>query len=328
MDLDLISRAEAVIARAATETPLVSSADLDARTRARVLLKPESLQRSGSFKFRGAYFRLSELSADERRRGVVTYSSGNFGKAVAAAGALLGVRATIVVPIDAPATKVGGARALGAEIVVSDHGHENRESAAARLAEQVAARTGAVLLHPFEDARLLAGHAAMIRELLGQARALGADLDVIVVPCGGGGLCAACCLALRGARRAPRIVAVEPEGYHGLALSLAAGERRPAPGGPPSLCDALQAPSPGKLAFSAIAGMDVVTAAISDDQVAAALRYAAETLELVIEPSAAAALAALLEGKLDAEGKTIALVLTGGNVDPSLLARLVAGGHR
>ena len=327
-DPNPIRRAAAAIAGVAIETPLVTSVELDARTGARVFVKPESLQRTGSFKFRAAYFRLTELSADERRRGVVTYSSGNFGKAVAAAGQLLGVPVTIVVPVDAPATKVDGARSFGADIVVSDHGRENRETAAARLAREVASRSSAVLLHPFEDELLLAGHAAMIRELVAQVRAASTELDLIVVPCGGGGLCAGCCLALRDAPGAPRIVAVEPQGYDGMARSLAAGQRRRATGDAPSLCDALQAQEPGSLAFAAISGAAVDTVTVSDAEVTAALRYAAEVLKLVVEPSAAAALAALLEGTLVTAGKTIALILSGGNLDPALLARLVAREYR
>ncbi|HEX4421815.1 MAG TPA: pyridoxal-phosphate dependent enzyme [Kofleriaceae bacterium] len=321
---DPIRRAAGVIACEAIETPLLRNLDLDSKTGARVFLKLESLQRTGSFKFRAAYFRLTELTARERALGVVTYSSGNFGKALAAAGQLLGIAVTIVVPVDAPTGKVNGARDFGAKIVVSNHGAENRETAAARMAERVAASSNAVLLHPFEDELLLTGHAALVREFLAQIHSAGAVPDMIVVPCGGGGLAGGCCLALRGAAAVPRIVAVEPLGYEGMGLSIAAGERRRAPGGTTSLCDALQATQPGHLAFDAVLGGLTSTVTVSDAEVAAAVRYAAEYLKLVIEPSAAAALAALLERKVATTGRTIALIITGGNIDPTMFAQLTA----
>ncbi len=328
----VIARAAAVTAPIAVRTPLLRSRVLDERVGGRVLIKPESLQHTGSFKFRAAYFRVSELSAEERRRGVVTYSSGNFGKAVAAAGKLLGAPVTIVVPSDAPMTKVQGARALGATIVISEHGSENREAAANRLASRVAQEQGAVRLHPFEDELLLAGHAAMIRELLQQVvelraeRGVSGDIDAVaqlVVPCGGGGLAAAACLALRGAARPPQICAVEPLGFDGLGRSLAAAARTRAAGDRATSCDALQALEPGELAFAAIAESRaaVRAVAVSDAEVMAAQRFAALELKLVLEPSAATGLAALLGGQAAASGRTSALVLTGGNIDAAALAR-------
>jgi threonine dehydratase len=323
MNLASIEHAAGCIRRYAVETPLLRSAALDAAIGGRALLKVESLQVAGSFKFRAAIFRLSCLTAAERRAGVVAYSSGNFGRALAAAGQLLDVRVRVVVPEDAPEAKVQGIRALGGEIVVSRHGDESREAVAARRAEQLAKDSGAVHLHPFEDELLITAHAALALELLSQARRVVDAVDDTIVPCGGGGLAAGCCLAVTELGERTRVHAVEPETCDGMRRSVQAQRVEDAGGTRGSICDALLAPRPGGIAFriagSSLAGVVVVT----DDEVRRALRFAVDVLNLALEPSGAAPLAALLAGKLDVRGKCVAAILTGGNVGASRLATLL-----
>ncbi len=292
-------------------TPLVESPLLNEQLGARVLVKAEPLQRTGSFKFRGAYNNISQLGDAERKHGVVAYSSGNHAQATAAAARQAGIDAVMVMPDDAPRIKIDNTRAWGAEVVLYERASRVREE----VAKQIAAQRGATVVPPFDHPWTIAGQGTVGLEIAAQAAALGADLDAVLVPCSGGGLIAGCALAL--AERAPgaALYAVEPEGFDDTARSLAAGSRQEARPGARSFCDALLAPTPGELTFAINREHLAGGLAVSDDEVAQAMRLAFVYLKLVIEPGGATALAALASGKLDCRGKTVAVVASGGNVD-------------
>jgi threonine dehydratase len=301
---------------AAVATPLLRSAVLDSRVNATVLVKAEPLQRTGSFKFRGAFNRLAQLKPDERRAGVVAWSSGNHAQGVAAAAALLGMPATIVMPSDAPAIKVANTRALGADVVIYDRVTEDREA----IARRIAADRGPVVVPSYDDPHVIAGQGTLGLELMAQARGLGLAVDDVIVPAGGGGLIAGVGLAVRHANPSARIYAAEPAGYDDHRRSLISGRRESNPSTANALCDALLAPTPGALTWAlnrtALAGGYAVT----DAEVCRAMAFAFETLKIVVEPGGAVALAALLAGHHGGAGRTIAVVLSGGNVDPATFA--------
>ncbi|SPH18537.1 L-threonine dehydratase catabolic TdcB [Defluviimonas aquaemixtae] len=322
---DLLN-AYAVTRRATQRTPLLDSGALARATGAvRVFVKAESLQHAGSFKIRGAYWRLTRLSEDERESGVVAYSSGNFAQGLAAAGQAQGVPVTIVMPIDAPATKRIATESYGARVVLSDHGDRPREEAAAELAREIAARDGLVLLHPFDDPEIVAGQAGAGLEALEQLREIGAKPDIVVCPVGGGGLIGGVALAFRNDDPDVRIFAVEPEGYDCMGTSLTAGETRRVTSGRRTICDALQATQPGAAPFEAARAAGVTGIAIGDAAVVQALRFAFEKLKLVLEPSGAIALAALLDGRVDAVGREVVVYVTGGNVAPETFMGFLVG---
>jgi threonine dehydratase len=306
----------------AVRTPLLENARLNERVGGRVLIKPECLQHSGSFKFRGAYNRLSQLDEAARRAGVVAWSSGNHAQGVADAARRLGIAATIVMPADAPAIKTANTRSLGATIVPYDRRHESREAIATALAEE----RGAVLVPSFDDPDIIAGQGTVGLEIAEQARAQEAVPDAVLVCCGGGGLIAGTATALADALPGTRVYSVEPAGFDDTARSLTAGEPLINAPEATSICDALLAPSPGSLTFPInrrlLAGGLVVT----DDEVRGAMRFAFEALKLVVEPGGAVALAALLAGRIEAKDRTTAVVLSGGNVDPELFAEVIARG--
>ncbi len=297
-------------------TPLLESADLNARTGGRVFLKPEMLQRTGSFKFRGAVNTVLQIPQERRAGGVVAFSSGNHAQGVAAAAALFGLPATIVMPKDAPAAKIEGTRRLGAEIVFYDRHSDDREA----IAREIVARTGATLIQPFDNAQVVAGQGTAGLEIAADVQARGVALDAVLAPCGGGGLITGVALAMSGASPGTKVFGVEPERFDGMRLSLGAGERTLAPGGALSIADALMAPMPGQIPF-AIAKNHVSDAvAVSDAELERAVSFATQRLKLVVEPGGAAGLAALLAGKFDAKNKAIAVVLTGGNCDIATVA--------
>ena len=296
----------------AVATPLLSSPALDRRVGGRVLLKAETLQRTGSFKFRGAYNRISQIPQDARPAGVVAYSSGNHAQGVAAAAALLGVPATIVMPEDAPAIKLANTRGYGAEVVLYDRFTEVREE----ICAEIAARRGATIVRPFDDPAIIAGQGTCGLEIARQAAALDAELDAVLICCGGGGLTAGCALALAELSPRTAIYTVEPEAFDDTARSLAAGARVANDPAARSFCDALLAPTPGELTFAINRRLVTGGLSVGDAEVAAAMAYAFRTLKLVVEPGGAVALAALLSDRLNARGKTVALTLSGANVDP------------
>jgi threonine dehydratase len=319
-----ISDIEAAATRLAgvvVETPLVESPALNARLGARVLIKPETLQRVGAFKFRGAYNRLIQLSPEERQSGVVAFSSGNHAQGVALAARLLDIPALIVMPSDAPAVKVEATLGYGAEVLTYDRLTESREE----IARGVAAERGAVVVPAFDDPHIIAGQGTVGLELARQAEAAGAQLDAALAPVSGGGLLAGVSIALKARWPDVRVWGVEPAGFDDLAQSLSAGRRMAiAPSGR-SLCDALESPFPGELTFPILERNLAGALSVTDAEVAAGMRYAFSTLKLVIEPGGAAGLAALLAGKLDVKGAVLGLVLSGGNVDPDLFARVIRG---
>jgi threonine dehydratase len=314
--------AAARLAGRAVVTPLLESSLLNERLGARLLVKAESLQRTGSFKFRGALNALLQLAPEQRRAGVVAYSSGNHAQGVAAAAQLLGIPAAIVMPADAPAIKIANTRGYGAEVVLYDRYRESREAIGNRLA----AERGASLIPPYDDARVIAGQGTVGLEIAAQAEALRARLDAVIVPVSGGGLIAGCALALAAASPATKVYAAEPEGLDDLRRSLAAGKRVANEGAARSICDALLAPMPGEITFPIHRRLLAGGFAVSDEEVLAAMAAAFAELKLVIEPGGAAALAAALAGKLDIAGKTLAIVASGGNVDRETFIRAIGGG--
>jgi threonine dehydratase len=316
-----VKAAAARLAGHAVATPLIRSPALDARTGARVLIKPETLQRVGAFKFRGAYNRLAQLSPEERRAGVVAFSSGNHAQGVALAARLLSLPAVIVMPSDAPRVKAEATRGYGAEIRFYDRMSEDR----AAIAGEIARARGAVLVPSFDDPQIVAGQGTVGLELAEAAQAAGERLDLVACPVGGGGLIAGSSLAIKDASPATEIRGVEPEAYDDTRRSLAAGRRVSVNPGVRSLCDALESPAPGEITFPIIAGTVAGVATVSDAEAAEAMRFAFSTLKLVVEPGGAVALAALLAGKLDARGRTVGIILSGGNVDPELFARVLRG---
>lgn len=305
----------------AVRTPLIESPALNARVGGRVLLKAETLQVSGSFKFRGAYNRISRLDAAEQRRGVVAYSSGNHAQGVAAAAKLVGAPALIVMPSDAPAVKVAGVKAYGGEVRLYDRWTEDREAIGAEIARD----RGAVLVPPFDDPFVIAGQGTTGLELVAQAHERGVELDAVYCGASGGGLIAGIGLVLEARAPETRLYVVEPAGYDDHAHSLAAGERTGHPPAEPSICDALMSPLPGVITFPLNRRRLAGAFSVTDAEVAEAMRFAFATLKLVVEPGGAVSLAALLAGRLDAKDRTVALVLSGGNVDPGLYRRILAG---
>ena len=315
-----VDAAAARLAGVALRTPLISSPVLDARTGGRVFLKAETLQRTGSFKFRGAYNKLSSLAPDRRPGGVVAFSSGNHAQGVAAAAKLLGMPATIVMPSDAPRPKRERTAALGAEVVLYDREREDREA----ISRGIAQERGAVLVPPYDDAFVIAGQGTAGREIAEDMARLGQSLDCVIVNASGGGLTAGIALAVKARAPAARIFTAEPEGFDDHARSFRSGRRERNAALTGTMCDALMSQTPGELTFEVNRTLvaDGVTA--TEAEVAQAVAFAFHELKLVVEPGGAVALAALLAGKPDIAGKTAVVVLSGGNVDPELFARLVA----
>ena len=298
-------------------TPLLESSLLNAEVGGRVLIKAEVLQRTNSFKFRGAYNRIASLAAEDRERGVVTYSSGNHAQGVAAAATLLGIPSVIVMPSDAPAMKIANTRAYGGEVVLYDRRTESREA----IGEAIAGERGLSLVRPYDDTQIIAGQGTAGLELAAQAREMDADLDALLVPVSGGGLIAGCALALEHVSPRTAVYAVEPEAYDDTARSLAAGARQRYPEGAYSLCDALQVPIPGELTFAINSRLLAGGLTVSDAEALAAMETAFRHFKLVVEPGGAVALAAVMSDRIDCRGRTVAVVCSGGNVDPALFAR-------
>jgi len=319
-DFDDVRAAAARLAGHARRTPLLSATPLDGLAGGRILLKLETLQHTGSFKFRGAYNRLAQLDAAERRAGVVAFSSGNHAQGVACAARLLGVPATIVMPADAPRVKLQNTLALGAEVVSYDRLRESREQIAARLAHE----RGAVLVPSFDDPDIIAGQGTVGLEIAEQAAELGLLLDDVVVCTSGGGLVAGTALAIRALSPATRVWTAEPAGHDDHRRSLASGRREANAPGTRSICDALLASEPGLLTFEINRRLLAGGVAVSDAEVRAAIAYAARTVKLVVEPGGAVALASILSGRIESTGRTIAVVLSGGNIDDQLLREVLA----
>lgn len=307
--------AAARLAGHATVTPALTSAMLNERLGASVIVKAETLQIGGAFKFRGAFNRLSQLTADERARGVVAWSSGNHAQGVAAAARRVGTRAIIVMPDDSPAIKVENTLRFGAEIVHYDRYSQDREQIGRDLAQQL----GAIIVPPYDDPHIIAGQGTTALELAAQTRTqLNRDLDILMAPCGGGGLVSGCALALAAVSPRTSIYAVEPAGFDDTARSLQSGQRETNSPGARTICDALMPPRPGELTFAINRERLAGGLVVSDDEVLDAIAFAWRELKLVVEPGGCVALAALLHRKLDVRGKVVGIVLSGGNVEPAL----------
>jgi threonine dehydratase len=318
-ELAQIRAAAERLAGRAVRTPLLESPVLNAKLGGRLLVKAEVLQRTGSFKFRGAFNRISQIPAEARPRGVVAFSSGNHAQGVAAAAQILGLPAVIVMPADAPKIKVANTRGYGAEVVLYDRYKEDREAVAAKILEE----RGATLVRPFDDPEIIAGQGTSGLELIEEAAARNLDLDAVLAPCSGGGLVSGIAIAVKALSPATTVHTAEPENFDDTARSLAAGTRQRNAGGAKSICDALMSESPGALTFAAMQGRVASGFAVSEAEVGRAMAAAFEYFKLVVEPGGAAALAAVLAGKLPIEGRTVAVVCSGGNVDATLFRRVL-----
>jgi len=315
-----IDAAAETIAPVAVRTPLLNSATLDERVGARVFLKPEVLQRTGSFKFRGAYNKLSSIPRDRRVAGVVAFSSGNHAQGVAAAARLLQMPATIVMPADAPVAKRERTKSYGAEVVLYDRDKEDREA----IARAICDRRGATLVPPYDDPKIVAGQGTVGREIALDLSALNVTPDLVVAPASGGGLVAGVATAIKASFAGAQVMTAEPDGFDDHARSFAAGRRIAIKPSGRTICDALMAAMLGEITFAVNNGLGVRGVVVSDAEVGAAVKFAFTELKLVVEPGGAIALAALLAGHIEARDKTIAIVLSGGNVDADLFAKLIS----
>jgi threonine dehydratase len=304
----------------ALHTPLVTSPVLDALTGGRVFLKCETLQRTGSFKFRGAYNRVSSIPENRRAGGVVAFSSGNHAQGVAAAAKLLAMPAVIVMPQDAPRPKRERTAALGAEVVLYDRAREDREA----LARAIAETRCATLVPPYDDPLVIAGQGTAGREIIEDLAAEQLVPDVVIVNASGGGLTAGIALAVKARAPNAKLYTAEPQGFDDHARSFRSGRREANAALSGSICDALMSPTPGRITFEINRALVGEGLAVSDDEVAKAVAFAFRELKLVVEPGGAVGLAALLTGKVDVRGKIAVAVLSGGNIDPELFHRLVA----
>ncbi|MEL6947782.1 MAG: threonine/serine dehydratase [Pseudomonadota bacterium] len=308
------------IASHAVRTPLVTSPVLDALTGARVFLKAENLQRTGSFKFRGAFHAVSMLDDALRQHGVVACSSGNHAQGVADAAAILGLPATIVMPKDAPDMKKVRTKRLGATVVEYDRYTEDRD----QITQAIAERTGAALIHPYETIDVLAGQGTAGLEAAADLDAANISLDRALICAGGGGLMAGMLLALRDTYPDIAVHPVEPDGHDDQRRSHAMGKRLGGNNGGASVCDAIVTPMPGALSFSICQGQVAEGLTVTDEEALAAVAFAWRELKLVVEPGGAVALAALLSHKVDVRGETVLATLSGGNIDPEMMVRALA----
>jgi threonine dehydratase len=315
-DIDAAAR---VIARYAVRTPLLSPPVLNERVGTKVFLKPELLQRTGSFKFRGAFNKLSSIPPESRSGGVVAFSSGNHAQGVAHAAQLLNMRATIVMPSDAPLSKRERTKAYGAEVVLYDRDREDREA----IAADIAGKRGATLVRPYDDPHVIAGQGTVGREIAEDMAALGIAPDIVVAPASGGGLVAGVATAIKARYPQAAVMSAEPEGFDDHARSLRAGKREPHHAEGRTICDALMASIPGEITFAINIRLLAQGITATDDEVGAAVGFAFRELKLVVEPGGAVGLAALLAGRIDVKGKNVVIVLSGGNVDADLFARLI-----
>jgi len=299
-------------------TPVLTSGMVDERVGAQVFFKCEIFQRVGAFKARGAFSRMTLLTDEEMSRGVVAFSSGNHAQAVALAARELGVRATIVMPKDAPALKITATRGYGAEVILYDRlGGESREEAARKVVEE----QGAVLVPPFDDDAVIAGQGTLALELLEEVP----DLDVLVTPCSGGGLLSGCAIAAKGLRPEIRVWGVEPEAGDDVKRSFEQGRVVSVPL-PATIADALQTTAPAERTFAIIRELVEGILTASDDEMRRAMAFLASRMKLVVEPGGSIAFAALLHGKVpEAEGRKVGIVLSGGNVDPDRFGALISG---
>lgn len=303
----------------ARRTPLLENTILNEQLGFRLIVKPECLQRTGSFKFRGAFNKISRIPENMREAGVVAFSSGNHAQGVAAAATLMGMKSTIIMPKDAPKAKIDNTRALGGTVVLYDRLTENREE----IGERMQKEQGAILVKPYDEPLIIAGQGTIGLEISEQVAEIDAKPDTVIVPAGGGGLISGTALAISETLACP-VYSAEPDTYDDHKRSLEAGSRQPVPDGAVSICDALLAPIPGELTFSLNSRLLAGGLSVSDDEALRAMRTAMLSLKIVVEPGGAVALAAALTQKVDLKGKTVVVVCSGGNADPEMLSRALS----
>ena len=302
-------------------TPLIESPVLNAITGGRVLVKAECLQRTGSFKFRGAWNTVSRLSAATAKGGVVAFSSGNHAQGVAAAAQMMKLPALIVMPKDTPEIKMASTRSYGAEIVTYDRATEDREAIARRIAEE----RGAVLVQPFDHPQVIAGQGTVGLEAIEQAAARDVNIDAVLIPAGGGGLTAGNALAFKARSPGTEVHTVEPEGFDDYARSLKSGKRERNAKTSGSICDALLPATPGELTFAINRTRLAPGLAVSEAEVKRAMVFAFQNLKIVIEPGGVVGLAAILAKKIPTAGRNVVVIASGGNVDPDFFAEVLKG---
>jgi threonine dehydratase len=315
-DIDAAAR---VLAPFAVRTPLLSPPVLCDRVGTKVFLKPEVLQRTGSFKFRGAFNKLSSIPISARGGGVVAFSSGNHAQGVAAAAQILNMRATIVMPSDAPLSKRERTKGYGAEVVLYDRDREDREA----IARDIAGQRGATLVPPYDDPMVIAGQGTVGKEIAEDLAALGVTPDIVVAPVSGGGLIAGVATAVKARFAQAMVMSAEPEAFDDHARSLRAGKREAHASSGRTICDALMASIPGEITFAINSRLLAKGVTASDAEVGTAVGFAFRELKLVVEPGGAVGLAALLAGHIDVSDKIVVIVLSGGNVDADLYAKLI-----
>ena len=316
-DIDAAAR---VVAPFAVRTPLLSFPVLNERVGTKVFLKPEMLQRTGSFKFRGAFNKLASIPQAERGGGVVAFSSGNHAQGVAAAAAMLGVPSIIVMPDDAPRIKIENTKALGGEVKLYDRYKEDREA----IARAIARDKGYVVVPPYDDPAIIAGQGTIGLEIAEDCARLGIAPDVVLAPCSGGGLVSGIATAVKARYPEARVYACEPARFDDTARSLAAGKRLENPGGEKSICDALLSKSPGEITFPINQRLLSGGLTATDEEALAAVAFAARRLKLVVEPGGAIALAAASQGRVPGAAKSMVIVCSGGNIDDEMLQKALA----
>ncbi|GLR84635.1 threonine ammonia-lyase [Bradyrhizobium iriomotense] len=318
--IDDISQARSRLHGKQVVTPLLEYDHVNDRIGGRVLFKAENLQRTGSFKFRGAFNKIASLGDGQRKKGVVAFSSGNHAQGVAAAARAFGTAATVVMPEDAPALKRENTRRLGADVVLYDRHSGDR----AAIAKEIATRTGAILIPPYDDEMIISGQGTIGMEIADQLESMSARADLLLCPVGGGGLVAGISTALKALRPEIEVYCVEPEGFDDTRVSLERGERTGNRVGANSICDAIVTQIPGEITFPINRRNLAGGFAVSDDDVAESVRLLFKTAKLVVEPGGAVGLAALLAGRIDLRGRTAVVVLSGGNVDLEFFKERIA----
>ena len=318
-DFDYVQSAAKNLKNIAVRTPLMENSFLNGICGGRLLIKAEPLQKTGSFKFRGAYNKISRIPESEKNRGVVAYSSGNHAQGVAAAAQMLGLQATIIMPQDAPKMKIENTLSYGAEVITYDRFNEDRQAIGNRVCEE----KEAIFVSPFDDPMIIAGQGTVGLEIAEQTVNLGAKLDAVLINCGGGGLISGCAIALSEKCPDTPIYAVEPREFDDTARSLKSGKIEKNDPQSSSICDALLSPQPGDITFPINHKLLSGGLVVSDEDVRYAMQQAFARLKLVVEPGGAVSLAAALTGTFDCRGKTVAVVCSGGNVDPEMFAKII-----
>jgi len=307
------------LAPVVTRTPVLESPVVNDMLGCRILIKAECLQRTGSFKVRGAYNKIAQIPEETRRKGVVAYSSGNHAQGVARAAKLLGIPARIVMPADAPKVKMENTRRDGAIVVPYDRKDANRVA----ISERLVAETGGTMVPPYNDPDIMAGQGTLGLEFAEQVKALGARLDMLLGPCSGGGMIGGCSIAFRGLSPETQVYCVEPEGYDDTTRSLKAGSRVELTNGPGSICDGLLVEAPGTITFEILKTHLAGGFVVADADVEKAVKLAFDEYKAVIEPSGAIGLAAILAEPARYKGQTVGIIATGGNVDSDAFARMI-----